>query len=142
MDSAEPSANGVSASNLLRLASLLDDDAYATRAKQTLLAFEAEVLQHPFLFASLLDAVVLGRLGVRSVVVSGEGQRVERVLERLKKGVPVGRTVGRVGKGARDGWLRGRNTVVGSVDGGREAVLVCEERACREVVGEELEELR
>ncbi|KAL9043465.1 MAG: hypothetical protein Q9214_003354, partial [Letrouitia sp. 1 TL-2023] len=50
MDAAEPSANNIAASNLHRLASMLDDSEYATLARETVAAFEAEVEQFPWCF--------------------------------------------------------------------------------------------
>ncbi|KAI4198395.1 MAG: hypothetical protein LQ350_005332 [Teloschistes chrysophthalmus] len=132
MDAAEPSPNSLSARNLHRLASLLDDDAYLKLARETVAAFEAEVEQFPWCFAGLLGAVVMGRLGVSDVVVVGEkgGSLVEEVRRRLKGKVNAARTVC-WGKGE---WVRGRNGLVGAMDGGREMVVVCESGACREGV--------
>lgn len=69
MDDVSPSVNGVSVSNLLRLASLLADEEYRRQARQTILAFEVEVPQHPGLFTSLL----LGLVGLK---VGGDGSWV------------------------------------------------------------------
>ncbi|KAF2811716.1 uncharacterized protein BDZ99DRAFT_461711, partial [Mytilinidion resinicola] len=133
MDSAEPSTNGISAQNLDRLALLLDDDTYSTRARQTCDAFEAEVMQHPFLFASLLDSVVVGRLGLKSVALTGEGERVEKWLQSWRE--KAGGVVSRVGGGARSEWLRKRNKLVGSLDVKKESVMVCEGGRCTEELG-------
>ncbi|KAL2157898.1 hypothetical protein VTH06DRAFT_4953 [Thermothelomyces fergusii] len=67
MDKSQPSTNAVSASNLFRLGTLLRLDAYVARARETVNAFEAEILQYPWLFVSLLTGVVAARLGVRRV---------------------------------------------------------------------------
>ncbi|KAK4102347.1 hypothetical protein N658DRAFT_447971 [Parathielavia hyrcaniae] len=70
MDKSQPSTNAVSASNLFRLGSLLpkeSGEAYLLQAKQTVNAFEAEILQYPWLFVSLLNGVVTARLGVKRV---------------------------------------------------------------------------
>lgn len=69
MDTAQPSTNGVSANNLFRLAALLDQKTYSARAKETVNAFEVEILQYPWLFVSLLAAVITARLGVFGPVV-------------------------------------------------------------------------
>lgn len=63
MDTSLPSTNAVSVKNLFRLATLLDNEAYAALAKGTLAAFEVEMLQHPWLFPGLLGGVVTARLG-------------------------------------------------------------------------------
>ena len=84
MDSAEPSTNGISAQNLYRLSSFLNDADYAQYGRKTCLAFDAEVMQHPFLFTSMLTAVVAGQLGVRSMVVVGEGEEAREAIRRLR----------------------------------------------------------
>lgn len=63
MDTSLPSTNAVSVSNLFRLSGLLGDKRYELLAHQTLDAFEAEVLQHPWLFPGILAGVVTARLG-------------------------------------------------------------------------------
>lgn len=71
MDAAEPSTNGVSASNLFRLSSLLDDAKYEALARSTVGAFEAEIMQYPWLFGSFMPGVVAAATGVRGVVRVG-----------------------------------------------------------------------
>lgn len=66
-ESALPSVNGVIARNLLRLSSLLEDDKYRVLARQTCHSFAVEILQHPFLFVGLLDAIVGLETGTRNV---------------------------------------------------------------------------
>ncbi|KAH8662360.1 spermatogenesis-associated protein [Xylariales sp. PMI_506] len=65
MDTTRPSDNTVSASNLFRLGALLDDSKYTHMAKETINAFEAEMLQYPYLFPGLLSLVVSWRLGAK-----------------------------------------------------------------------------
>ncbi|KAK3290308.1 uncharacterized protein B0H64DRAFT_62405 [Chaetomium fimeti] len=72
MDKAHPSTNAVSASNLFRLGTLLDTEPYVLQARETVNAFEAEILQYPWLFVSLLTGVVTARLGVRKLEVRKE----------------------------------------------------------------------
>jgi uncharacterized protein YyaL (SSP411 family) len=71
MDSAEPSTNGVSATNLFRLATLLEDDNYEKIARGTLSAFEAEIMQYPWLFASFMPGIVAAATGVKGIVRVG-----------------------------------------------------------------------
>ncbi|KAL5342352.1 hypothetical protein BJX70DRAFT_317854 [Aspergillus crustosus] len=66
-ESAVPSVNGVIARNLIRLSSLLEEDKYRTLARQTCHSFAVEILQHPFLFVGLLDAIVGLEAGTRNV---------------------------------------------------------------------------
>ena len=106
MDGAEPSTNGVSANNLYRLASLLADDHYITNAQATTSAFEAEASQHPFLFPTLLGAVVAGRLGTRSFAVIGKGGKRSGGPELMKQ----------INEEVR-GWAGVKGTVVRLVGG-------------------------
>ena len=66
-ESSTPSINGIIARNLLRLSALLNDEGYRELARHTCNTFSVEILQHPFLFVGLLDAVVGLNLGTRSV---------------------------------------------------------------------------
>jgi uncharacterized protein YyaL (SSP411 family) len=131
MDNAEPGTNGVSARNLDRLGALLEDEEYTKKARDTVSAFEAEIMQHPFLFPSMLDAVVAGKLGMRHVVVTGKGERVEQWLKRYRERPAGLSTVSRVSADAGD-WLKQRNPLVQSMDAGREGVMVCENGACKD----------
>ncbi|KAF2840327.1 hypothetical protein M501DRAFT_1010460 [Patellaria atrata CBS 101060] len=133
MDDSEPSANGVSAQNLHRLAALFDDATYTDRAQKTALSFEAEIMQHPYLFSSMMGSVVAGRLGVRSVVVCGEGERVEKAVREIRERVVPNGVVARLGAGAKsDGWLRARNELFKHFDANKPRVQVCEDGVCRE----------
>ncbi|KAB5562702.1 hypothetical protein GE09DRAFT_1109260 [Coniochaeta sp. 2T2.1] len=120
MDTAQPSTNGVSASNLFRLAALLNDRSYSARARETVNAFEVEILQYPWLFVGLLGAVVSARLGVtgRVVVISrgkeeGEGVGEEEVLPRADAKAVLRVKAGGEGEGSR--WLLKRNEALGKV---------------------------
>lgn len=134
MDNAEPGTNGVSARNLDRLGALLEDENYVKKARETASAFEAEIMQHPFLFPTMMDAVVVGRLGIRHTVLTGEGQKIEEWLRRYRERPAGLRTISRVWK-SKGGWLKQRNTLVRSMDAGREGVMVCEGGSCREELG-------
>ncbi|KAI9699390.1 MAG: hypothetical protein M1836_003001 [Candelina mexicana] len=137
MDSAEPSTNGISAQNLYRLSSLLDDEEYLRLAGKTVQAFEAEIMQHPFLFSSLLVGVVCGNVGMRGVVVCGEeeeegGGGVQEALRKIRSGVSTNGTLLRLGGGAKSMWLRERNGLLSGMDASRARVQICEGGACRE----------
>lgn len=73
MDSAQPSVNAVSASNLFRLGALLGDKTYTYLAKETVNAFGVEMLEHPHLFPGLLCGVVSWRLGASQLISVGCG---------------------------------------------------------------------
>lgn len=145
MDNAEPGTNGVSARNLDRLGAMLEDEEYGVMARQTVDAFEAEVMQHPFLFPGLMDAVVVGRLGARHTVVTGDGERIEEWIKAWR-GRPRGlESVTRVKEGMGS-WLKERNALVRAMDAKKEAVMLCEGGACKDelatgVMGEGLGKL-
>lgn len=134
LDNAEPSTNGTSAANLHRLSSLLADDSYATTAGYTCEAFEAEVMQHPFLFTSMMAAVAATRLGVRGLVLVGaDSPQVDAAARRARERAGGIATVARLsGGGAKSEWLRERNALLPSVDLRRPSVQVCEGGVCTE----------
>jgi uncharacterized protein YyaL (SSP411 family) len=138
MDNAEPSTNGISASNLNRLSSILNDSSYEKLAKETALAFEAEIAQHPFLFVSLLDAVVVGKLGVRGVTVTGEEEFVKGAVEKLRGSLVTNQTVVVLTNDADSSWLRQRNALLKDVDASKNRIEICEGGICREVKVDEL----
>ncbi|KAL9127230.1 MAG: hypothetical protein Q9217_003847 [Psora testacea] len=129
MDAAEPSSNNISARNLYRLSSMLDDESYAKAAAQTVMAFEAEVEQFPHTFAGMLGSVVVGRLGMKSVILSGEED--PEVMKKLRERVRPNTTTAAVGKG-RGEWLRKRNALLASLDPDKNGVMVCEGGVCKE----------
>jgi len=134
MDNAEPGTNGVAARNLDRLGALLEDEGYVRRARETTSAFEAEIMQHPFLFPSMMDSVVASKFGVKHAVVTGEGAKVDEWLKRYRERPAGLGTVSRVGKES-GAWLKERNGLVRSMDAAKEGVMVCEQGACREELG-------
>jgi uncharacterized protein YyaL (SSP411 family) len=141
MDTSEPSTNGTSASNLYRLSSLLNDEEYGVKARQTISCFESEILQYPWLFASFMPGVVAEKFGVKGTVVfakdgQGElgvgGERI-KMYEKAPRG-SLSTFARLTGEG---GWLRNRNSLLKNFGGdGRSRVLVCEGGVCREEGGE------
>lgn len=89
MDSAEPSANNISARNLYRLGSMLEDEDYVRAGRETVDTFEAEVQQFPFCFAGMLGSVVLGRLGMKGIViVDGSGNTTPTGATKASDDIP------------------------------------------------------
>lgn len=130
IDTALPSPNGVIAMNLLYLSGYgcsappqqqlgTDSAVQVQRARETIEAFAVEVVQHPFLFVTLLGAVVLDQVGVKAIVVQGE-----MAVEEMRRLDGWGRTVVRMGTGSDVG----------------KKVLVCEHGVCRELGEGELDE--
>jgi uncharacterized protein YyaL (SSP411 family) len=144
MDTSEPSTNGTSASNLFRLGSLLSDNAYTQRAKETIAAFEAEILQYPWAFGSFFPGLVAGRLGVRgTVVLKRESNSTEKEVKEgsvaAMEATPRGglATVAKL-SGEGSAWLRERNPLLRDVafpKDGKTKILICEKGVCREENG-------
>ncbi len=131
MDNAEPSSNNISARNLYRLSALLEDASYFKLAGETVQAFEAEIEQFPYCFAGMLGSVVMGRLGLKAIVLTGN---TEEALKKLRLKVKPNAVVTKLG-GGKGAWLRGRNSLLRAMDGEKDGVMVCEGGVCR--VGEE-----
>ncbi|KAF2154554.1 hypothetical protein K461DRAFT_222855 [Myriangium duriaei CBS 260.36] len=146
MDNAEPSTNGVSAVNLFRLDALLktttgSEGASAANAKvhekdlhslalKTIRTFEVEMGQHPGLMTGLLAGVVISRLELKSVLLSGKGAKVDSALKELREGVWPGVVVLKVSDNGPGEWLKSKNEVLASVDPAREMVQVCSGTQC------------
>ena len=138
MDTSLPSANAASVSNLFRLSALLAEPTFALLARETLAAFEVEMLQYPWLFPGLLAGVVAARLGGRHyAVVEGEGEPAP-LAKRLNHAVlasPSGglRTLAWVKDGS---WLAGKNRLLSDLSpfGDRECLVLdgSAYRACTE----------
>lgn len=110
-DNTIPSPNGIIASNLLYLSSyaksapqlnhdLTLGDRLRRQARATIDAFAVETLQHPFLYVTLLGAVVMNAIGVHSLVVPDD-MTMEEVQRRELRG--FSRTVVRGGPGVKSG---------------------------------------
>lgn len=143
MDNAEPSTNGVSALNLFRLSALLDytgtgsqlgdkpqSNDFHSLAVRTVKNFEVELGQHPGLMSGLLSAVVLSRLGLKSVLITGTGPLVDAAVRELCGGVWPGAVMLRVPGSGVGEWLRGKNEVLAQIDPSREMVQVCAGTQC------------
>lgn len=84
MDSAYPSTNAVSASNIFRLGAIQGDHSrYSTLARDTLKAFQAEMLQYPWLFVGLLACIPAALQGVESKVALISDAKSKEDAQRL-----------------------------------------------------------
>jgi uncharacterized protein YyaL (SSP411 family) len=133
-DNALPSPNGIVASNLLLLSSYLQEPLYRKLAKGVIDAFAIEIVQHPFLFVSLLSANVLETVGVKSIVAVGD--TVEHQLSGF------GMAVIKFGESQGREWLVERNPLLKNLklrdgEGGR--VMICAAGTCRELKDGELD---
>lgn len=68
-DASEPSANGISATNLLRLGSMLKKNEYKNRAIGILECYEKDLKVQPFGYCSMMEAVNMYDKGMKSVII-------------------------------------------------------------------------
>ena len=128
---------------------MLDDEAYATVARETVQAFEAEVEQFPWCFVGLLGGVIWNRCGGKTIMVvyntiknknnddDNANAKIQEALQRLRRKVGVCRTIVAVGNGQGE-WLRERNGLVRNLDLSKAGIWICEGRVCRQVRLEDL----
>jgi uncharacterized protein YyaL (SSP411 family) len=133
-DGAEPAANSVAALNLLRLDAMLDGEARATRARDTIDAFGAQLSRAPQGLPQMLVAVDFMIGPVRQIVIAGDRNAPET--QTLLRAVHENLEAPRVGLWADGGegqaWLAARQpwiTGVKPVDG-RASVSVCRDNTC------------
>ena len=141
MDNAEPSVNGASASNLYRLGSLLHDEQYEKMGKQTVAAFEVEIGQHPGLFSGMMSSVVASKLGMKGLMVVGDGEAAQAALIKARETVRPNYTIARVSNDTSSKWLRNRNELLKDLDGSKEMVQLCEGGACKLLDAKEVKSL-
>ena len=83
----------------------------------------------------MLGSVVAGRLGMRSVVLSGDATaEVAGAVAKMRLRLKPSTTVVRVGGESRSEWLEGRNPLVKGFDRTKARLQVCEAGTCREVL--------
>ncbi|KAL2424455.1 Spermatogenesis-associated protein 20 [Exophiala dermatitidis] len=117
-DTSLPSPNGIIATNLLYLSSymLSRQREYISKSRSTLAAFAIEIIQHPFLYVSLLSALIMEQVGVKTLIAPMAMR--DSQLRRLK------------------GW--GRTVVRGFVTD----VMICTKKgACRPLRQSDLEDV-
>ncbi len=125
-DNAMPSPNGTICENLLYLSSYIQSqssqntstftESHVPNARATLDAFAVEILQHPFLYVTLLGALVMEQVGVKTLVAPMTTKDSE--IRRLK------------------GW--GRTVVKGIVS---EVMICSKDGDCRPLRREDLEDV-
>ncbi|KAJ0118251.1 hypothetical protein J7T55_009034 [Diaporthe amygdali] len=130
-DNAEPGINGVSAWNLLRLGSLLDDATYEEKGRQTIASFGPDLRKQPAAYSGLVSASAAAHAGLKGVVLAGDGKLVSAAIKRMHETVRPGWTVLDVSHGTKNEWLRNRNQLLKDLDGSKEVVQLCEGKTCR-----------
>lgn len=137
-DGAEPTASSVAATNLLRLASALNQDDHRNRALRVLEAFRTRWTAHPQTLPHLLTAVELALASPRHVVIAGTpGAPDFQALAGVLPG-PLGPTMSVLAADGAEGqrWLSERAPWMSNMHprNGRATAYVCENFACREPV--------
>lgn len=140
MDNAEPSTNGISASNLFRFSSLLASPFMAELGQKTCLAFSTELLQHPFLFSTMLAPIVASNIGGGVVIICGKktDPLVKQYIARMRAKLLTNTSIlflDPTEKGDDLKWLLEKNPTLAEALKGTETkprVQVCEGQKCVE----------
>ena len=128
MDAAEPSSNNITARNMYRLSALLEDASYFKLAGKTVHAFEAEIEQFPYCFAGMMGSIVMGCLGLRAIVLTGDSnEMVQKLRQHVRPDTVLTKLDEKNGK-----WLTQRNSLLRDLDVRKDNVMVCEGGVCRE----------
>jgi uncharacterized protein YyaL (SSP411 family) len=116
MDTSLPSTNSICVTNLFRLGTMLNEEGYGALARETVNAFEVEMMQYAWLFPGLLAGVVKVRLGGKTWAVLGDAEDDEVTAETLRRvnTSPSGgiETIVRVHPGS---WVAGKNSLLGEL---------------------------
>lgn len=135
-DGAEPSANAVSAHNLLRLARLLNDGALEERGRRVIAAAASTLARVPTAVPQMLASLHLAQTPPAQAVLAGDpaDPALRAALKQLHTSFAPARTIARAG-----GWAAERNPALSAMIpvGGRPALYLCENFTCRapEVLG-------
>ncbi|CAI2171788.1 4886_t:CDS:2 [Funneliformis geosporum] len=86
-DGAEPSANSVSVSNLLRLGHIVDKSDYNAKAEQTLKYFVKRLDRTPYAMPAMVASLMLYLKGIKQIVVVGSEQEaiVQNYIDKIKE---------------------------------------------------------
>ncbi|KAI7852213.1 hypothetical protein BDC45DRAFT_513720 [Circinella umbellata] len=128
-DGAEPSANAVSLRNLVRLGTILEQEDYVVKARNTIGSFANSVSKYPFAMPSLLGSFLLMVNGVKQIVLTGKD---EKELEPFKKIVSQTFVPNKVSVQAKEGGLIAeKNPIVAQLaSNDKAAAYVCENFTC------------
>ncbi|RIA87673.1 hypothetical protein C1645_827460 [Glomus cerebriforme] len=86
-DGAEPSANSVSVSNLLRLGNIIDNSDYTSKAEQTLKYFFGRMDKSPFAMPAMAANLMLYMKGIKQIIIVGPEQEtiVQQYIDTIRK---------------------------------------------------------
>ncbi|XP_046407869.1 spermatogenesis-associated protein 20 [Ischnura elegans] len=137
-DGAEPSANSVAVSNLLRLSSLLERSDWRERAGAILKAFQERLVKVPLVLPRMVSGLMLFHDSPTMVYVAGSNEDPEGAAALLKAAetkLVAGRVMA-VADGPKDnpegGLLQSRNDAVKRMKAvnGKAAAYVCRQHVC------------
>ncbi|KAI8391400.1 spermatogenesis-associated protein 20 [Radiomyces spectabilis] len=132
-DGAEPSPNGVSLKNLIRLGTLLEDQSYVTKAQDTLAAFNVAVTRFPYAVPSLVTDFQLMTHGTKQIVLAGSSQdKNMKTFEKLVSQVFMPNKI--IAKAQKGGFLSEKNATIAQIannqDSNKPRAYVCQNFTC------------
>jgi uncharacterized protein YyaL (SSP411 family) len=136
-DGAEPAANSVAATNLLRLDWMIGGEKtnYRPHALRTLEAFRSQWSKLPQALPQMLTALELGLAEPRTVVLAGDpaGEDFCALAGALGESLGPRRVILAADGGAGQAWLAGRRPYLAEMkpQAGRATAYVCENFACQ-----------
>ncbi|XP_065341315.1 spermatogenesis-associated protein 20 isoform X2 [Cloeon dipterum] len=133
-DGAEPSCNSVSASNLIRLAGMLEREDLEDRAEKLLLAFKQRLEKIPVALPEMSSSLLLYQDSPTQVVVTGDprSESAQRLLAEIRSRLIPGRVLG-YADGDEDGILYQKNLTVKKMKvlkDGKASAYVCKNSTC------------
>ncbi|CAN6652062.1 hypothetical protein TRVA0_025S01684 [Trichomonascus vanleenenianus] len=135
-DSAEPSPNGVSATNLFRLFSMLGDMKYEIKAQGVLNCYGKDLAAQPFGYLSMMGPVLAELDGMGSLILVGDESKGGSEINELIRSNPMPNiTIVQLNPQSIEFFKGLENTVYEGLfkqhgDGPLQAFL-CKDRACR-----------
>jgi uncharacterized protein YyaL (SSP411 family) len=139
-DGAEPAPSSIAACNLLRLASMLNDEALGRRAIQTIEAFRKQWTDNPQAMPAMLCAIAVALEPSRQVVIVGDAtQENFRTLTRvLHEKIGPRRTLIGIRSDEDRTWLSARAPWLAEMKevDRRATAYVCEHFTCQAPVGD------
>ncbi|CAG8515309.1 8973_t:CDS:10, partial [Acaulospora morrowiae] len=141
-DGAEPSANSIAVSNLIRLGNIVDNPDYNRRAEETLRFFAGRLSDAPYSMPVMVSNLVLYLKGVKQLIISGRKQdtNVQQFLDIIRsKFIP--NILLLLANPEESSMLREKNETIKSIldsesDGLIPSVHVCENFTCSKPISD------
>uniref|UniRef100_A0AAY4BZR8 Spermatogenesis-associated protein 20-like TRX domain-containing protein n=1 Tax=Denticeps clupeoides TaxID=299321 RepID=A0AAY4BZR8_9TELE len=132
-DGAEPSANSVSAMNLLRLSHLTDRPEWAARSQKLLAAFSDRLVKVPIALPDMVRGLMAQHYTMKQIVICGEPDAEDTAsLTSCVHSLFLPHKVLMLADADPDGFLRQRLSVLSTMMplDGRAAAYVCQDYTC------------